>query len=891
MSEHRRKPPQRGGRAARRAAQQARGRRAAQPSSPPPVPPPARSAHGAPAGGHGAGVPRPGGRAEARRAARAASRRGRRAAPPERGRGHGRRGQAPEARRRFIDYPRAGKEGFRRWIPSWRQVLGTCLTFLALLIGLIGAALFMVEMPPVNAVAKAQTNVYYWDDGKPMVTTGGDYNRQPVPLSEIPTDMQWAVIAAENETFYEDRGVDPMGVARAVVNMARGGDTQSGSTITQQYVKSTYLTNEQTITRKLRELLLSIKLGATMEKDDILEGYLNTAFYGRGAYGIQAAAQAYYGKDAAELTTSECAFLAATVNGAGYYDPAGTEVGSAAGNQRRAKARWSWILDRMVEVGKLDPAKRDEIKAAGFPKVKPPRKDSKLGGQVGYMVELANNYVVQHTGVSRKQLDQGGYRIYTTFNKKKMEQMTQAVEKVRKEHIKPDQRKADRFVQFGGASVVPGDGAIVAVYGGEDATKHFINNSDYTGAQVGSTFKPFVMAAALRDGKRNPNLPPNQGPESRTKVSPKSIYDGDSRIKLRDYNGEVWLNKENKEWHQPNDDDTDYGDITLYRAMEVSANTPFIQLGMDVGVDRVKQAAIDAGIPDTGQTYAALTPTFSLGTSAPSAIRLANAYGTFAKSGLRVDPYSVTRVVNGEGFEWKHERETQKAFEPAVANTITDMLARVMKNGTGTSAQLPDGRPAAGKTGTTDQNQTAWFAGYTPQLSTAIGMWRVDTSSEVQRFLPMYGTAGREKIHGADFPAEIWKGYMSQALQGEPVEEFDEPTPVGEEVTGIGVKPSPTQTAPPSSEPSETPSGPDPSDSPELPSPSETPGPTDTCAPWDFRCQQSQGQSSGQDNGGADGGQDNGGGNGGNGGDSGDPGGDSGGDDGGGGAIFGRTGR
>ncbi|MBO8187252.1 transglycosylase domain-containing protein [Streptomyces spirodelae] len=879
MSGNRRKPPQgRGRRAAqpppspgRRAA--SRGGGQAPPSAPGPDGYGRRDAQG-----HRSepGAPGHGGRAEARRAAQGGGRRraaaaanaqgGRRAAG---GRG---RGRAVPERKRFIDYPRAGKDGLRRWIPSWKLMTGLCLGFLALLVGLAGIALALVDVPNPKLAAKAEKNVYYWKDGTQMVVAGkGDRNRQIVGINEIPKHMQWAVIAAENESFYQDSGVDPMGIARAVAKMAMGGETQSGSTITQQYVKNTYLDQSQTLTRKARELLISIKVGAKMEKKDILAGYLNTGYYGRGAYGIQAAAQAYYRVDANKLSASQSAFLAATLNGPNLYDPEGG-VGSAATpekNLKRAKARWSWTLDREVATGHMKKSTRDAIKAKGFPMPKEPKKSTELKGQIGYLVDLANNYITNdstRSGISQRQLERGGYRIHTTFEKKKVMKLRKTVEQVQKKNIDPDKRDVDKYVQFGGASVRPQDGAILAIYGGADATTHFRNNADYTGVQVGSTFKPFVMAAAMRDGVRDPEGPPEQGPSTRTKVSPKSIYNGDNKIKLRNYNGTVWHDKDGNEWHQRNDGNESRGMITLRTAMQFSVNTPFIQLGMDVGTDKVKQAALDAGVNE--DSLAKTTPTFSLGTSAPSAIRMASAYGTFATSGTHTEPYSVTKVERKGEVKYQHKKVSEAAFDRPVADNITNMLETVVQKGTGTTARGL-GRPAAGKTGTTDDNRSAWFTGYTPQLSTSIGMWRVNDTAKNQKFLKMYGVGGQESIHGASFPAEIWTKYMKEALKGSPVMKFPVPEPIGEKVYGDGASPSPTPTetsAPPtpSDEPSETPSD-EPSESPSN-SPSST---SSSCPPLNPDCDE---QSNGNGNGGNGGTDGPGGGPGGDSGDTGDTG-------------------
>ncbi|MBO8193883.1 penicillin-binding protein [Streptomyces oryzae] len=879
MSGNRRKPPQgRGRRAAqpppspgRRAA--SRGGGQAPPSAPGPDGHGRRDARGHRSEPGAPGAPGHGGRAEARRAAQGGRRRAAAAASAQGGRRGRGRGRGVPERKRFIDYPRAGKHGVRRWLPSWKLVTGLCFGFFALLMGALGIGLLLVDVPNDKvAAAQVQKNVYYWNDGSQMVVAGGgDQNRQIVGINEIPKHMRWAVIAAENETFYQDSGVDPMGIARAVVKMAMGGETQSGSTITQQYVKNTYLDQSQTLSRKARELLISIKVGGKLSKDEILAGYLNTGYYGRGAYGIQAAAQAYYHKDAKELSASESAFLSATLNGPNLYDPEGG-VGAAATrekNLKRAKARWSWTLDREVATGHMSKATRAKI-GEDFPMPDKPSKSTELKGQIGYLVELADNNVISSTKdsanpITKTALDRGGYRIHTTFDKKKIQKLQKTVEAVKKKNIDPKKRDVDKYVQFGGASVRPEDGAIQAIYGGEDATEHFRNNADYTGVQVGSTFKPFVMAAAMRDGVRDPKGPEEQGPEQRTKVSPKSVYNGNNKIKLRNYNGTVWHDKDGGEWHQKNDGNKSYGMINLRTAMQYSVNTPFIQLGWDIGTEKVKQAALDAGVNE--ESLARTTPTFSLGTSAPSAIRMAGAYGTFATSGEQSEPYSVTKVERKGVVKYEHKKVSKPAFDKPVADNVTNMLETVVQKGTGTTAKAL-GRPAAGKTGTTDDNKSAWFTGYTPQLSTSIGMWRVNDKAKTQKFLKMYGVGGQDSIHGASFPAEIWTEYMKEALKGSPVKKFPVPDPIGDKIYGDGASPDPTPSktsAPPSpsDEPSESPSD-DPSESPsDSPSSSST-----SCPPMDPTCDENQ-NGNGNGNGGNDGGADGGGPGGGPGGDSG----------------------
>ncbi|MEU6365099.1 transglycosylase domain-containing protein [Streptomyces sp. NPDC046931] len=850
MSEHRRKPPppQGGGRAAARRGQPASPGRRAAPGG----------AAGSPSGSYGTGgEERPyGGRAEARRAAQRSGGSRRRTAdapgggpggPAGPGRGRGR--NSPPPRKRFIDYPRADKSGFGRWVPSWKLVTGLFIGFIGSMVAVAGVGYAMVTIPDVAKTAKAQNNVFYWADGSQMVATGGEVNRQIINYAQIPRNMRYAVISQENKTFETDSGVDPKGIARALFNMARGGQTQGGSTITQQYVKNAMLDDQsQTISRKFKEIFVSIKVGAEVHKEDIMAGYLNSAYYGRSAYGLQAASRAYFNKDATDLDAGECAFLAAMLKGATYYDPAGATSldpkATAQANSKRALVQMQDTLNKMVEYGHLSPTERARF--TKLPKVQNPRSNSRLSGQVGYLVDLAKAYLVNNTDITPNDLQRGGYSIYTTFDKKKVQQLENAVKNVQKANIKPKLRpNTDKYVQFGGASVDPTTGAIKAIYGGEDATKHFTNNADQTGAQVGSTFKPFVLAAAMSWGKRNPDLGESQAQDERTIVSPKSLYSGQNKLKIREYNHEVWKNEKGEEWLQTNDGNESVGDapdykIDLREAMRLSVNSAYVQLGMDVGLDKVKEAALNAGILKTSLASANY-PSFSIGTSDPSAIRMAGAYATFAASGQQNDPYSVQKVTNQDGTVFQHKSKSQEAFTSKVADNVTDVLRTVVEKGTGTAAQLP-GREVAGKTGTTDGNKSAWFVGYTPQLATAIDMFRMDDNenNKSREFLKMYGTGGQKKIHGASFPAEIWHDYMLQALKGEPVKTFPTPEPIG-----VVVNDTPSPSVTPTPTPSIT-SSPTPSPTPSETLISPTPTPSDTCGNFRWNC--------GSDNGGANGG-------------------------------------
>ncbi|MGW7254590.1 transglycosylase domain-containing protein [Streptomyces sp. NPDC054834] len=722
-------------------------------------------------------------------------------------------------------------------MPSWRLVSGLFIGFVGCLVATFGIAYAMVSIPSENDAAQSQNNVYYWSNGKQMVATGTGANRQNIPIEQIPEAMQWAVISAENKSFYSDSGVDPMGIARALANMARGGQTQGGSTITQQFVKNTYLTQEQSVSRKFKEMFISIKVGTKLKKPQILQGYLNTSYYGRGAYGIQAAAQTYYGKDAVKLKPSECAVLAALLKGPTYYDPAGaTDLDKSAtqdANTKRSKDRWSWILGEMHKDKHLTDAEYQEaIKKYPTPQGRKAIKG--MTGQISYLADTAKKYVLAHSNITEAQFDKGGYQVYTTFDKDKVTALTAAVKKIQKDRLDPKKRELDKYVQFGAASVVPNDGAIVALYGGAGYENgHFTNNADTSGVPVGSTWKPFVLAAAMEYGTYK---------TAPTGLSPMSKYNGNDKLKVMNQDGSPVLKPDGSVFYQRNESDHAWGYITLRKAMEQSINTPFVQLGMDVGMTKVKDVAKASGIQNG---FADLNPSFAIGTSTPSAIRMADAYSTFAASGKHTDPYSVTQVkYNGEEQPGFSKPKSSQAMDANVANNVTDTLENVIQNGTGQNAKAL-GRTAAGKTGTTDSNKSAWFVGYTRQLSTSVAMFR--ENPKTHRLLSMNGTAGVPSIHGGDIPTSVWTEYMKAALKGKSDPGFEDAEKIGEVDDEAGA-PSPTPTFTPT-QPSETPTespSPTPSDTPTT----ESPSPTDTCQFGWGNCENDGGTDAGNTDGG-----------------------------------------
>ncbi|MEU3402543.1 transglycosylase domain-containing protein [Streptomyces sp. NPDC006670] len=722
-------------------------------------------------------------------------------------------------------------------MPSWKLVCGSVLGFFAFIIAGAGVGIAMVGTPDMNKAAKAQNNVFQWADGTQMVATGGSTNRQIIPIDQIPVSMRNAVIAAENESFETDKGVDPMGIARAVVNMATGGSTQGGSTITQQYVKNSYLDSEQTLKRKVTELFIAIKLGATESKDTVLAGYLNTAYYGRDAYGIQAAARAYFGKDAKDLNPSESAFLASLLKGPNLYNPDGG-IGSAAtpeANEKRARARWAWVLDREVAVHRMEQSERDKYKE--FPARVDLAQASGMSGQTGYLVEVAKSYVMKTADISAEKMALGGYTIRTTFQKPKVDALTKAVEDTRNDFLDEKKRpEYDTFVQFGAASVDVKTGAIVALYGGPGWDhKYFANNANTSGVPVGSTWKPYVLAAAMEYGTQN-----SKG----AGISAASKYNANDQTVINDRTGKPLLGSDGQPFKQKNESEYPYGYVTLNEAMEKSINVPFAQLVFDVGHSKVRQVAKATGILEESMDENN-NASFALGTSTPSAIRMADSYATFAASGTHHEPFSVLEVTKDgtklPGFQTPKE---SRAMDNSVADNITKVLRNVVENGTGTKAKKL-GRPAAGKTGTTDQNKSAWFVGYTPELSTSVTLFRNDPNSKDKKLMSMNHVGGVDSIHGGDIPAVIWTEYMREALKGAPVKDFPEAEDIGVVADAAGApSPSPSVSVSPSASPS-TSVSPSPSTS-VSPSPSEGGKP---CKPktWNLNCdpQTAAGTSSG----------------------------------------------
>ncbi|MER7828360.1 transglycosylase domain-containing protein [Streptomyces sp. NPDC096097] len=731
--------------------------------------------------------------------------------------------QSRQARQQAPHQGRPGKKtrrrrtGWRRFLPTWRMVLGGILLIALLIGGALVAGYLLVDIPPANAGATAQSNVYLYSDGS-QIARDGEVNRVNVPLSQIPRSVQEAVLAAEDRDFYSERAVDPKAMIRAAWNTATGKGTQSGSTITQQYVKNYYLGQEQTIKRKAKEFFIAIKLGREKSKNYILEGYLNTSYFGRNAYGIQAAAQAYYGKDVNKLTTAEGAYLATLLN-----SPSAFDVVAHPQSRPRALARWNYVLDGMVKKQWLTAAERATTR---FPEPGKVRAAAGLSGQRGYLVEAIKDYIVDNKILDDKTLAEGGYRITTTIDKRRQTALVDAVDSQMVSKLEPETRKADRLVRAGGVSIDPATGKVLAMYGGIDYTKQYVNNATRHDYQVASTFKPFVFAAAVENDSRT---------QDGRRITPNTIYNGDNKRPV--VGGRIRFAPENE-------GQVSYGNITVNTATDLSVNAVYAQMAVDVGTGKVKKTAIDLGIPENTPNFVP-GPAMALGTLQASVLDMTQAYATLADHGRRTPYTFVEKITKGGDTIPLPERTPTQAISREAADTTTSMLVSVVDNGTGTAA-LAAGHPAAGKTGTGELDRSAWFAAYTPELVTVISMMGQDPDTGTLESL--YGALGEPRIGGGGYPARIWAAYTKTALEGTDPVDFD-----------LELQPGAAPPPPPSPEsepPQETPGEPSPStpDRPTRPAPSDTGG-------RNQGGQNNGGQNQGgQDNGGQNnGGQDNGG--------------------------------
>lgn len=598
-----------------------------------------------------------------------------------------------------------------------RLLIILCVVVIAgLTFGYIFAA--YQSLPTVgNNMRPAVSSQVFDIHGRLVTTLHSDQNRLPIDINKVPQHLQNAFIAAEDNRFYDHIGIDPIGIGRAIVtNITSGGIAQGGSTITQQLAKNAFLSQEQTLKRKIQEAMLALEIERKYSKKEILEMYMNQIYFGQGAYGIQTAARTYFDKDVDQLNLKQCAMLAGLPKSPNYYSPFN--------NLEEAKKRTNTVLDQMVKYGYISQDECTEAKNADLELTQMKQTDD--NADTASFVDYVSQLVASKYGDDA--LYKEGLKIYTTMDLEKQRAAAEALRQL------PDNYKDENgLTQPQGAlvSIDPRNGHILAMVGGRGQDS--FNRATMAVRQPGSAFKPFVYMTALQHD-----------------MSPYSTMED----KAISYGS----------WSPQNSDMTFRGKISLADALALSVNTVAVQLADEVGPSNIIANVKKMGITTMEKDDDNLAMALGGLTRGVTPLEMASAYGTFANRGVHVKPVAIVKILDRNGNVLENEstlnqdKNKTQVMSEKEAYEMTYMLEGVIDHGTGTGAAI--GRPAAGKTGTTDNNVDAWFVGYTPTIVTAV--WIGDDS----------GSHSLGEVYGGTIPATIWRDYMTVATQDESYEGF-----------------------------------------------------------------------------------------------------------------------
>lgn len=602
-----------------------------------------------------------------------------------------------------------------------RLFIALCLVvFAGLGFGYIFAA--YQSLPAVgNNMRPAVSSQVFDSHGRLITTLHSDQNRLPIDINKVPQNLQNAFIAAEDNRFYEHIGIDPIGIFRAIfANLTNRGIAQGGSTITQQLAKNAFLSQEQTLKRKIQEAMLALEIEHKYSKKEILEMYMNQIYFGQGAYGIQTAAKTYFNKDVNELTLTQCAMLAGLPKSPNYYSPFN--------NLNEAKKRKNVVLDQMVKYGYVSAAEAEDAKNQDLGLSK--SHQSKEADEYASFIDYVSQQVAKKYGDDA--LYKEGLKIYTTMDVDKQHAAVRAMRNLPNNYT--DENGLTQ-PQSAIVSIDPKTGHILAMVGGRGQDS--FNRASMAVRQPGSAFKPFVYLTALQHDM-TPDTTMNDQPVTYGNWSPKNAGGSYS------------------------------GTMTLSDALAHSVNTIAVQLADQVGTKNIIANAKKMGITTLDAKDDNLAMALGGLTKGVTPLEMASAYGTFANKGVHVKPTAIVKILdrNGNVLEdastLEKEETKTRVMSEREAYEMTTMLEGVIDHGTGTAAAI--GRPAAGKTGTTDDNKDAWFVGYTPDIVTAV--WIGDDT----------GSHSLGEIYGGMIPAEIWKDYMSSATSDESGGDFSAPS-------------------------------------------------------------------------------------------------------------------
>ncbi|MEB3049817.1 transglycosylase domain-containing protein [Mycolicibacter sp. MYC123] len=633
---------------------------------------------------------------------------------------------------------------------NWKWIRRGCYAAFAFMLLLpvitFAMAYSITDVPSPGDIRTNQVSTIFAKDGTELAKiVPPEGNRVDININQVPVYVRNAVLAAEDRDFYSNPGFSVSGFARAIKNNIFGGDTQGGSTITQQYVKNALVGDARAglggLVRKAKELVIATKMSSEWPKDDVLQAYLNIIYFGRGSYGIAAASRAYFDKPVEQLDVAEGALLAALIQRPSTLDPAVDPEG--------AVERWNWVLDGMVETGALS---AEERAGQDFPITVSPdlaKSQNVTTGPNGLIQRQVTKELLELFNIDEETLNTQGLQITATIDPEAQDAAEDAVDTYLKDQI-PNMRTAV-------VSIDPRSGAVRAYYGGADA-----NGFDFAqaGLQTGSSFKVFALVAALEQGI---------GLGYQIDSSPLTVENG--RIKITNAEGESC------------------GTCNIAEALKRSLNTAYYRLMLKLknGAQDVADAAHAAGV---AKSFPGVPHTLSqdggppeggvvLGQYQTRVIDMASAYATLADSGVFHPPHFVQKVVNAHGevlFDADTAEDTgEQRIPKAVADNVTAAMAPIA--GWSRGHNLAGGRPSASKTGTTQlgdtgANRDGWMVGYTPSLSTAV--W-VGTTGGDEPLVNQWGGP----VYGASIPADIWKATMDGALQGTTNESFPTPTEIG----------------------------------------------------------------------------------------------------------------